>query len=39
MVVWGKYGKIIKVPFAVGVGTGCVYVKPFRKWSKDYILH
>ena len=29
MVVWGKGGKVIKVPFAVGVRTGCVYLKPF----------
>ena len=47
MVVWGKGGKVIEVPFAVRVGTGCVYLKPFRKWSKgpfcsksgDGILH
>jgi len=24
IVVWGKGGKIIKVPFTVGVGTGCM---------------
>jgi len=26
MLVWGKCGKIIKVPFAVGVGMRCVYL-------------
>ena len=27
MVVWGKGGKVIEVPFAVRVGTGCVYLR------------
>ena len=31
MVMWGKGGKVNEVPFAVGVGMGCVYLKPFRK--------
>ena len=36
MVVWGgKGGKVIKVPFAIGAGTGCVYLAPFCKWSRD----
>ena len=26
MLVWGKCGKIINVHFAVGMGTGCVYL-------------
>ena len=34
MVVRGKGGKVIKVPFTVGAGRGCMYLKPFRKWSK-----
>ena len=24
MVVWGKGGKVIEIPFIVGAGTGCV---------------
>ena len=48
MVVWGKCGMVIEIPFAVWAGTGCVYLKPFRKWSRvgpfhswseDSILH
>ena len=32
--VWSKGGKVIKVPFVIGVGTRCVYLKPFCKWSR-----
>ena len=35
MVIWGNGEKIIKVPFIVGAGTGCVYLEPFHKWSRD----
>ena len=31
MVMWGKGGKVNEVPFAIGAGMGCVYLKPFRK--------
>ena len=31
MVMWGKGGKVNEVPFAVGAGMGCVYLKPFCK--------
>ena len=31
MVMWGKGDKVNEIPFAVGVGMGCVYLKPFRK--------
>ena len=34
IVVWGKGDKVIEIPFAVGVGTRCMYLKPFRKWSR-----
>ena len=34
MVVWGKCGKVIEVPFAVGAGMRYVYLKPFYKWSR-----
>jgi len=27
-------GKFIKVSFAIEVETRCVYLKPFRKWSR-----
>ena len=29
MVVWAKGGKVIEVPFVVGVGMGCVSWSPF----------
>ena len=31
MVVWGKGGKVIKIPFAIGAETRYVYLKPFCK--------
>ena len=30
-----KGGKVIKVPSAIGVGMGCVYLEPSCKWSRD----
>ena len=39
MVVWGKGGKVNKVPFVVRAGTGCVYLKPFLKWSRTSPFH
>ena len=37
--MWGKGDIVIKVPFAVGVGTGCVYLNPFREWSRAGPFH
>ena len=29
MVVWGKGGKIIEIPFVIGARMECMYLKPF----------
>ena len=33
--MWSKGDKVIEVHFIVRAGMGCVYLEPFRKWSRD----